>query len=132
MAEEDDVEKLFWQEAKKSNQSSTLLQVHPLPGVPNQPNFRRHSVAVNTKLRMKKVQSELLGMTDLNGIRSRLPGAKDLSGQAIKDKSHEELQVRTTKHNRRSSQDMTPKEPLSEKQLEEKKRMNRKKFLAKN
>ena len=71
MAEEDDVEKLFWQEAKKSNQNSTLLQVHPLPGVPNQHNFRKSSVAINTKLRMKKSQSELLGMTDLNGIRSR-------------------------------------------------------------
>ena len=55
-----------------------------------------------------------------------------MAGHALKDKSHEELQARTTKHNRRSSQDMRAKEPLSEKQMEEKKRMNRKKFLAKN
>ena len=53
-------------------------------------------------------------------------------GQAIKDKSQEELQVRTSKHKRRSSQDIVSKEPLSEKQLEEKRRINRKKFLAKN
>ena len=69
--EEDDVEKLFWQEAKKSHQSSSLIQVLPLPGVSNQSQFRRNSVAINSKLRMKKVQSELLGMTDLNGLKSR-------------------------------------------------------------